>query len=272
MDLAHAGFVVGGEASGTEGVSRAKQAPTVDVIVVRADLGDPSRKTELDQYSSSTLVIDALQLDARTRDMRLVVLLPEGPPDVVEVHRNFYANKYGEKVKGFITTPIDTASMVPVVTEAAQAGDLSPDEARANKLAAVAADAFAKTDFSCAGFNLADAVPPLSDAATKGPTPEVRLNATRALGNIRAGGADALVTVLKEGEGDEIKAAAATALGNVLANVRPGPGEVEALIEASKLEGEVGNAATRALGKVRGMDAALRQRIFREHKLPVGTK
>jgi hypothetical protein len=272
MDLARSGFVVSGEPSGTEGVSRAKMAPSVDVIVVRADLGDPSHRTELDQYSSSILVLDELLLDARTKDMRLVVLLPEGQADVVEAHKTFFTNKYGDKLKGFIGSPIDTASMTETVDAAAKAGDLSPDEARAHRLAATAAEAFAKTDFSCMAYNLKDAVEPLSAAATGGPTPEVRLSAVRALGNIRAGGAEALVKVLREGENDEIKTAAANALGNVLAVVKAAPGEVEALLEASKTEGELGLAALRALGKVRDMDPALRLQIFREHRLQVGTK
>ncbi len=272
MDLAHAGYVVAAEPSGTEGVSRAKQAPTMDVILVRGDLGDPTRRTELDRYSSSILVIDELLQDARTKDMRVVVLLPEGPAEVVEAHKTFFTNKYTDKLKGFVTVPIDTAAMIEVVNAAAAAGDLSPDEARANRLAAVAAEAFATTDFSCTLLNLADAVEPLSAAATGGPTPEVRLAAVRGLGNIRAGGADALVKVLKEGENDDLKAAAAAALGNVLANVKPGPGHLEALIEASKVEGPVGQSALRALGNVRAVDPAVRLQIFHEHRLPVGTK
>ena len=57
--------------------------------------------------------------------------------------------------------------------------------------------------------------------------------------------------MLAEGEGDELKAAAATALGSVLSADDGAPEEVDALIAASKGTGEVAKAALVALGQVR---------------------
>jgi CheY-like chemotaxis protein len=272
MDLAHQGFVVGQSASGTEAVSRAKNAPGLDVAIVRADLGDPAHRTPDDRHSSSLLVIDELLADARTKDMRVVVLLQEGPEGSIGAAKEFFQNKYGEKLKGFLEVPLQTATVVDVVNAAADAGEVSSDQERANRLAAMAAEAFSRTDFSCTLFDLSVAVEPLATAAIEGPTPEVRLNAVKGLGNIRAGGGDALVKVLQEGDGDEIKSAAALALGSVLSVVKAGPGQVDALVEAAKGDGEVAMSALRALGKVRGLSPSVRQRIFKEHKLPIGTK
>jgi HEAT repeat protein len=272
MDLAHAGYVVGGEASGAEAASRAKAAPTLDVVIVRSDLGDDSNRIPSERHTSSILVIDELVADARTKEMRVIVLLQEAPDEAIGVAKEFFTNKYGDKLKGFLTVPLDTATVVSTVNAAAEAGNLSPDQERANKLAVTAAQAFAETDFSCTLFDLSVAVEPLSTAALEGPTPEIRLAAVKGLGNIRAGGADALVKVLQTGASDDLKAAAATALGSVLGTVKPAPGQVEALLEASVGDSPVAQAALNALGKVRGLTPAQRHRVFREHKLPIGTK
>jgi CheY-like chemotaxis protein len=272
MDLAHAGYVVSGEASGYDAVARAKTAPTLDVILVRADLGDPSRTPDFQRHVSSLQVIDELLADVRTRDMRIVLLVESTPEQETEAVQEFFQNKYGDGIKGFVQVPLVTANVVETVGAAAEAGDLSPDQERANALAARAADAFAVTDFTCLTFDLQVAVEPLSTAATEGPTPEIRLNAVRALGNVRKGGVEALTTALREGETDEIKAAAATSLGQVLA-VQPATRQAaEALVEASAGEGPVAEAALRALGTVRSLTPAWRLKIYKDHRLQVGEK
>ncbi|MHC5012496.1 MAG: HEAT repeat domain-containing protein, partial [Planctomycetota bacterium] len=272
MDLAHAGFVSGGEANGAIGVSRAKSSPMMDVIIVRADLGDHATVLPSRRHASSLMVIDELLADARTRDMRIVVLLQDTPEAQTAAVRDFFSGKYGDSINGFINVPIDTASAVETVTAAAAAGDLNPDRQRANELAARAANAFAETDFSCKSFNLEVAVDPLSEAALNGPTPDVRINAVRALGNIRVGGIGTLVQVLSEGEGDDLRAAAAAALGGVLSVMDGTPEQVDALIEAARGEGAVADAALQALGKVRTLTAEQRLQIFQDHRLNVAER
>ena len=155
---------------------------------------------------------------------------------------------------------------------AAAAGkDLNPDQERANALAARAANAFAEVDFTCRSFDLSVAVEPLSTAATEGPTAEVRMNATRALGNLKAGGGDALLKVLNEGDSDELKAAAAGALGAVLSANDGTTEQIEGLIAASSAGGAVGKAALAALGKVRNLTPEQRRKIFHTHRLQVAT-
>ncbi len=269
--LHQGGYVAAGDSSGTNGVIRAKNSPTLDVIIVRADLGDPTNTVPSARHSSSLTVIDEIFADARTQEMRVVVLLDDTPEGRKARVQEIYAAKYGDKVR-FIETPVVESAVLATVTEAAEAGELNPDRERANALAAKAAGAFADMDFTCATFNLQVAVEPLATAATTGPTPEIRLNAVRALGNIKVGGADALVQVLTEGEGDELRAAAARALGGVLSAQDATPEQVAALMEAAKGEGDVATAALAALGQVRNLDGAQRVELFRTHRLQVAEK
>ena len=269
--LEHGGYMSSAEELGTEGVARAKGSPTMDVIIVRSDLGDQANTIPAHRHLSSLMVIDELIRDPRTTDMSIVILLQSTPEQQVGPIENFLKDKYGDKLKGFIKVPLVEADALSVIAAAAEAKDLNPDRERANALAARAAGAFAAMDFSCRTFMLDVAVDPLSTAATEGPTAEIRLNAVNALGNIRTGGADALVKVLAEGEGDDLKKAAATALGSVLSAMDGTPEQIDALIAAAGGEGDVATAALTALGQVRNLTAEQRLKIFNTHRLQVAS-
>jgi HEAT repeat protein len=269
MDLAHAGYVAASSDNGAKGVSTAKNAPTLDFVIIRADLGSPSVTIPNDRHVSSITAIDELKHDARTRDMRIIVLIAETMEGKVEAIREFYETKYNDQIAGYITVPIDTASSMELVKEAAEAGELNPGRERANELAARAAMAFASTDFSCATYNLQIAVEPLATAATDGPTDEVKLAATMALGNLRKGGADALMQVLTGDGGDELKAAAATSLGQVLGVMDGTADQINALMEASQGDGPVALAALKALGVAKGLTPEQRRAAFEAHRLAV---
>lgn len=269
MDLAHAGYVAASADNGAKGVSMAKNAPTLDFVIVRADLGDPATTIASNRHVSSIMAIDELKYDARTRDMRIIVLIAETMEGKVAAIREFFENKYNDKIAGYIVVPIDTASSMELVREAADAGELNPGRERANELAARAAMAFASTDFSCATYNLKVAVDPLATAAVDGPTAGVKLAATKALGNLRKGGADALMQVLA-GDGDEdLRVAAATSLGQVLSAVDGTEDQVKALIDASMGEGAVAEAALKALGMAKSLTPEQRRAIFEAHRLTV---
>lgn len=272
MDLAHSGFVTSDAKNGARGVALAKMSPTLDVIVVRADLGDPRFTIPSERLTSAIMVLDELKNDVRTKDVRVLVLLEETDEAKVDALRDFFESKYGDEVVGFLTVPLDTATIVDAVAAAAEAGDLNPDRERANELAEKAAMAFANTDFSCRTFDLGVAVAPLASSALEGPTPELRLAAVKALGNLRAGGIEALTKVLMEGEGEEIQAAAATALGNVLSVQPSSPDAIQALIDAASGEGEVATAALKALGRARGLSPVQRLELFKTHRLPVAER
>jgi len=272
MALAHSGVQASGAARGTFGVMRARNAPSLDVIIVRADLGDASTTIASERHSSSYMVIDELIADARTRDMKIVVLVADTSESKAAAIKEGFTAKYGDKIAGFISEPIVESVVISTVNAAAEGKDLNPDQERANKLAALAANAFAVVDFTCRSFDLTVAIEPLSTAATEGPTAEVRLNATRALGNLKVGGGDALLKVLTEGDSDELKAAAAAALGAVLTANDGTPEQIEGLVAASKAGGEIGKVALAALGKVRNLTPDQRRQIFNAHRLQVSTK
>lgn len=271
MALAHGGYVAAGAPKGTFGVIRAKNAPTLDVIVVRADLG--SGETIGSEWDKSSLmVVDELIADARTRDMRILILIGAMDASKADAIREHFQNKYQDKISGFVSAPIVESAVLSSVKAAAEADGLNADRERANTLAASAAGAFAEMDFSCASFDLSVAVEPLSTAATKGPTAAIRMNAVRALGNMRVGGADALLSVLTTGDSDELKAAAATALGAVLSKLDGTPEQIDALIGAARGDGDVAKAALGALGQVRNLTADQRRQVYKDHRLDVAKK
>ena len=271
MALHHGGIQASGTKKGTFGVMRAKSAPSLDVIIVRADLGAHSTVDSM-AHSSSYMVLDELIADARTKGMKIVVLVGDTNSAKADAVREGFASKYGEAISGFISEPIVESAVFSTVDAAAKSKDLNFDQERANALAARAAGAFAAVDFSCKSFDLSVAVEPLSTAATEGPTAEVKMNATKALGNLRVGGADALVKVLNEGDSDELKAAAATSLGSVLSAMDGTAEQIDALMAASKNEGPVGSAALAAVGRVRNLTPEQRRQLFETHRLQVAEK
>ena len=123
MDLAHAGFVAASADNGAKGVSMAKNAPTLDVVIVRADLGDPSTTLPTHRHMSSIMAIDELKHDVRTKDMRVLVLLSDTNEAKVDALKEFFTNKYNDSLAGFITVPLDTAVAMEIVNTAAEAGD-----------------------------------------------------------------------------------------------------------------------------------------------------
>ncbi len=273
LELGHSKYVAAGEDNGWEGLARAKASPTLDVVVIGAALGDADNTVPAKRHYNSLAVIDELLADARTKDMKIIVRVDATPENGAEGVQKFFQDKYGDKIAGFLSTPLVATAALATIDAAADQVELNPDRERANKLAVKAAQALARTDFSCASFNLLVAVDPLVEAATGGDSsPELKLAATQALGNLRAGGSAALAKVLAEGEGDELKAAAATALGKVLAAVDGTPEEIAALIAASTGDGDVAKAALHALGQVKGMTAEQRNQAFADHRLGLSTK
>ncbi len=269
--LGAAGFVVGGESKGFVGANRAKMAPTLDVVVLRANLGEGGYTVPSARLENALLVIDELTRDARTKDMRIVVLLDEGSAERNAATKEFFSSKYGEQIAAYVETPLVEATVASEVEAAAEKGDLGPDRERANATAEAAALAFAATDVGCNTFDLSSAVGALADAVASGPTDGIRAAAVKALGNLRAGGADALLGALTDGD-DTLKLLAAEALGNVLSVVDASEAHVNALLEASGAEGDLGPAALRALGQVRNLTPGQRLEVFKRHRLSVAER
>ncbi len=270
VDLREAGYVAADESDGFRGVARLKGA-TADVVIVRADLGAAGTIPSY-RWKSSMAVIDELLADARTKGMRILVLVGGETPEIAEAKKTQLSTMYGEKLAGFIAEPLAAAAYMPTVEAAVAKGELGADRDRALKLAADAADAFASTNAGCGAWDYRVAIDPLSNGATEGQTPEIKMNAVRALGNLHAGGASALAGVLKGEGAEDLKAAAATSLGKVLSRMQGSPEEIDALVAAAKAGGVVGSAAMRALGQVIGLSPETARAVFGDHRLPVGKK
>ena len=272
MALEGAGYVVGGERQGAVGANRAKALPTLDVILIRANLGNNASTLDSQRLDSALMVIDELRADARTKSMRIVVLLDEGDEAGNAKAKELFESKYGDNVAGYVAGPLVDSVVVSEVGAAAEAGDLGPDRERANATAARAANAFANTDASTGVLDLASAVSALATAVADAPTDAIKMGAINALGNIRAGGGDALAKAISEGSSDEMKVAAAKALGNVLSVMQSDEAQVNALLEASKGDGDLASAALSALGKIRNLSPEQRLAVFNAHRLSVGNK
>ena len=269
QDLREGGYVVAEESDGYRGVARLQAAPTCDVVVVRGDLGAatalPSAK-----WKSTLAVIDELLVDARTKNMRIVAVV--GGADA-EAKKAFLTAKYGEKIAGYVDEPLVATGYLPIIEAAVKKGELSKGGALALAVAADAADAFAMTDTHCSAWDFKVAIDPLANNAESGASDDVKMNSVHALGNLRSGGGAALAAILKSADAkEELKVAAAKALGRVLANVPAVGDEVDALVASAKAGGAVGSAAMVALGRVKGISGDVIRSVYGDHKLEVGKK
>ncbi len=261
--LNEAGFVTGSDNDAHSGVNRTKGNASMDVVVIRANVGETAATVPSQRAYTAMSAIDEIKADARTSAVRVLVLIDGPNADKVQ---EMFQTKYGDKVAGYISPENFAASaFVDQVNQAAEAGDLNADREAANRVAASAANALANVDaYSSAFPNLNTAVGSLAEAAVKGQDESIQLGAVKALGNIAGGGADALVTALGSGS-EAIQAAAAEALGRVLAKVGgAAQGHIAALMNATDSDSDlVRTAAIGALGRnIQGMDPLTRRKVF----------
>ena len=266
--IADAGLIVGSEKNGAIGANRAKSAPTMDVIIIRANLGENADTLGSQRHDSSLSTIEELSKDARTQDMRILVLIDE-TGDRAATLKEFFSSRFGEDIAGFLEVPLVDGVVASSVKDAANAGDPGPDQKRANEAAAAAAGAFAATKTDNDVFDLTAAVGPLATAVAEGPTEAIKMAAIKALGNIKSGGGDALLGVLTGGA-DDMKAAAASALGNVLSAVDGTTEQIDGLMAASQGDSDLAKAALAALGKVRNLSAEQMRDVFHRHRKLIG--
>ena len=269
--LREGGYVVGDDSDGYRGVTRVKATPTVDVVVVRGDLGSAGA-IPMNRWRSTLGVIDEILADARTKNMRIAVVLPADGPGA-EATKKLLSDKYGDKISDYLAEPLEAAAVMPKIEAVAQKADVNRERALAVATAADAADAFASTNAGCSAWDFKVAIDPLANNALEGASDEVKMNSVRALGNLRSGGSAALANILKSADAkEELKVAAAKALGEVLSAVPPTGDEVDALFASAKAGGAVGTAALRALGMVRGLTPDQQRTVWAEHRVDVGKK
>lgn len=271
QDLREGGYVVAEDSDGYRGVARVQAAPTIDVVLVRADLGAAAALPSA-RWKSTIAVIDELLADARTKNMRIVIAVGGSAADI-EAKKSFLTTKYGEKLAGYVEEPLVATAYLPIVEAAVKKGELSKGGAMALAVAAEAADAFAAANAHCSAWDFKVAIDPLANNAQEGANDEIKMNAVRALGNLRAGGSAALATIVKSADAkEELKVAACKALGQVLSRNAAAGDEVDALVAASKTDGAVGTAAMSALGQVKGLSGDVMRAVYGDHKMGLGKK
>ncbi|MBL9086940.1 MAG: HEAT repeat domain-containing protein [Planctomycetia bacterium] len=265
QDLREAGYIVTDDRDGHRGVTRLKGAPATDVVVVRADL-DAANTIPMQRWQGTLAVIDEILADIRTKNMRVMVVGGAAGKEMLTA-------KYGDKLAGFIEEPLVATAYLPNVQAAVEKGDMNAERAAALAVAADASDALATTNPCCTAWDFKVVIDPLANNVAEGASDLIKMNAVRALGNLKAGGSAALAGVLKSGDAkEELKVAAATALGQVLSRMDGSADDVDALVAAAKAGGAVGSAAMKALGMVRNMPADVARGVYADHPLGVGTK
>ncbi len=265
QDLREAGYIVTDDRDGHRGVTRLKGAPATDVVVVRADL-DAANTIPMQRWQGTLAVIDEILADIRTKNMRVMVVGGAAGKEMLTA-------KYGDKLAGFIEEPLVASAFLPNVQAAVEKGDMNAERAAALAVAADASDALASTNPCCTAWDFKVVIDPLANNVAEGASDLIKMNAVRALGNLKAGGTAALAGVLKSGDAkEELKVAAATALGQVLSRMDGSADDVDALVAAAKAGGVVGSAAMKALGMVRSLPADVARGVYADHPLGVGTK
>ena len=270
QDLREGGYVVADETDGYRGVARVQATPTLDVVVVRGDLGAETALPSM-KWKSTMAVIDELLADARTKNMRIVVVVGGGEA-AVAAKKTFLTTKYGDKIAGYVEEPLVATAYLPIIEAAVKKGELSKGGAAALAIAAEAADAFAAANAHCSAWDFKVAIDPLANNAQEGANDEIKMNAVRALGNLRAGGSAALAAILKGDAKEELKVAAAKALGQVLSRNAATGDEIDVLIASAKAGGAVGSAAMGALGQAKGVSGDALRAAYGDHKMGLGTK
>jgi HEAT repeat protein len=158
-DLRQQEFLVAADKDGYRGVARAKALPGIDVIVVRADLGDQANTIPSFRWRSTEAVIDELLSDARTKGRQVLVVVGASSAEMLAAKKDYLSKKYGDKLGGFIEEPLDTAAYVETIRAAAGKNELGKDRTRALAIAAEAADAFASTNAHCTAWKF-EGTPP----------------------------------------------------------------------------------------------------------------
>lgn len=222
------GFAVGASADAVDGMRSLMVNPNVDVVVINEILPDRQPET----------IIGNMKKDPRLAGARIVIIAKD--VDAAKA-------RFGEDV-GVVQAPLTGEALVAAVNTALE-GSSSPANERAESYATKASNALlaiAEQKSSIDG-----ALPNLSNQLNRGDA--VAVPAARALG--LAGGADqlsGLAAVVSGGGSVDLKVAAATAIGNILARLDSCPDDVAAaLVAVLGSDADVGlrTAAAVALGK-----------------------
>ncbi len=226
---------------GADGIVRASRMPGLDLILLSTTMRD------MDPLA----VIRALGENSRTKNIPIVMV---GTDE--DAANDSWRNLYKDKAKALTSVP-SGPGLPAEGFMAAVAGSFAADSAGETaryKRSATLLDSLAGTDTGNALFNWSSISETLGGLLTADVPndPPVRLNALRAMGNLRQeGGLGALVTFFAGTDDDDLKTAAANAIASVMRATRSAmdEGQFKALLAGSQSSNsKVRTAAFAALG------------------------
>jgi HEAT repeat protein len=226
------GYFASGVAHGAYGLSRLREFPVEDMVIMRYNLGD----------ASVNQIIKMIKEDDRTANVPIVLLCDAGQVD--EAKKN-----YEDKVQSFVTSGAAVGTFEPALRELLP--ELDAGREAANKLAAAAATALRWLDPRGGPMPSVSANTALLGVLSRADS--VRLPAIQALGVIaNAASVPGLLAVFGDGTAtEEVRGQAAVALGRCARAAGSVSPEIRtALSEA--ITGEGGYAYMMDLGRAIG--------------------
>ncbi|MEW6742865.1 MAG: HEAT repeat domain-containing protein [Planctomycetota bacterium] len=247
--LAGKGFSVITAGNGPLGLARAKEFPPKDIIVARADM----REVTVDA------IVRGVKEDPRTAEVPIILIGDR--EDLEEV-----AARYEGRVAGVLKLPSDSNALASAIEAVLQ--PLNASRARALYFSERAAQALVSLDPASLRTHVDALVACLADRPDN-----VRIAALQVLGKVGATVAVPQVSAVfnDTAASPELRVAAANALAGIFPNLMASPGEsvmegLSAGLEAG--ENELRQAAARALGAARFLDAEARTRILEGNRVP----
>ena len=228
-----AGFTVNSVAYGSYGLARLREAPVEDVLILRYDLSDQSVNE----------VIKLVRKDEKTANVPILLLCEKTQMEKA-------GELYEDKVQGFLEVGASAEAVVKAVREAMP--ELDEARQRADAVAAAAASALAAMPARDAVLSSSGARGALEGVLKR--SDQVRLPALRALRVIAdpASIPALLATFQDEGASEDIRGAAALALGAASRSAGQVSGEVADVLKAA-VAGEGGYAYMLDLGRAIGI-------------------
>ncbi|MEK7449180.1 MAG: HEAT repeat domain-containing protein [Planctomycetota bacterium] len=216
----------------TEGLKRAKQFPSEDLIILSSKIA--SQITFLVNYLDkevSETVFDSLKEDIRTRGVPIFILTA---PEELDTVKKLYEGE--ANVKGFLTKPVDKLLLKSALEETFSSEEAQKDsKTRAEEVSREAVEALASLELTNVIYSYLDTVDGLVQSLENRPD-QIRLPAIKTLGRFRDTRAiPALGKVFANQENTkEIRLAACTALSEIFKTTpQPIPQDLYEILKTS---------------------------------------
>ncbi|HYE97936.1 MAG TPA: HEAT repeat domain-containing protein, partial [Planctomycetota bacterium] len=267
--------------SGTEGIIKAKQFPTEDIIIVQRKICSQVyfRETDTSKPVVET-VFDTLRDDVRTKNVPRIVL-GDSPQEIADAQKEYHEKGTAYAVIGRDVNKLDLQALLDKAFDLPEAKKDSKD--RADEIAKTAAESLASIDPKNTLYPFRDTVEALIKTVNPDPIREdfIRIPAARALGHFGDQRAlDVLAKVVDDKDADAeraktqkgVRLASAKALSEIFrqTGVAPANEVFEALLKSVKdgdydIEFTCGEALGNAtLTNEQRLQVAAARRILRE--------